>query len=215
LLDIGCGDGTFLLGARAQGWDVAGTELNPAVATAAGLRVWTRLEDAASLAPFGCITLWHTLEHMRSPRDVIAQAARLLEPGGTLLVAVPNADGLQARVFGSDWFHLDVPRHLFHFGPDSLSRIIEGAGLQVTRSFHMEVEYDMLGWTQSALNRVSSPLNAFFNLVTARGPRGSAVANAATLGAGTALTALSAPLVVAGAIVAQGGTLVMAATKPA
>jgi SAM-dependent methyltransferase len=215
LLDIGCGDGTFLIGARSEGWDVAGTELNPAVAEAAGLRVWTRLEDAASFAPFGCITMWHTLEHMRHPREVLEQAARWLEPGGTLLVAVPNADGLQARFFGSGWFHLDVPRHLFHFGPASLSRMIEAVGLEVTRSFHMEIEYDLFGWTQSALNRLFSEPNMFFNLITARSPRASVFTKAASLGAGTVLSALSAPLVAAGTLTARGGTLVMAARKPA
>ena len=96
LLDVGCGDGTFLLGARTQGWDVAGTELNPAIARDAGLRVWSQLEEAAERAPYACITLWHSLEHMRAPRETIEQAARMLEPGGTLVVAVPNAGGLQA-----------------------------------------------------------------------------------------------------------------------
>jgi SAM-dependent methyltransferase len=215
LLDIGCGDGTFLLGARREGWDVAGTELNPAVAEAAGLRVWTRLEDAASSAPFGCITMWHTLEHMRRPRDVLEHAAQWLEPGGTLLVAVPNADGLQARVFGSRWFHLDVPRHLFHFGPDSLSRMVEAVGLEVTRRFHMEVEYDLFGWSQSALNRLFAEPNLFFNVITARAPGTSAVTKAATLGAGAAASALAAPLVAAGSLAGRGGTLVMAARKPA
>ncbi len=112
LLDVGCGDGTFLSAARDRGWQVAGTEMNPAIARAQGIRVWEELSAAAAEAPYDCVTLWHSLEHMRSPRDVIEQASALLKPGGTMLVAIPNADGLQASVFGPRWFHLDVPRHL-------------------------------------------------------------------------------------------------------
>jgi SAM-dependent methyltransferase len=215
LLDVGCGDGTFLLAAQEHGWRVAGTEMNPVIARGDGLRVWEALSEAAAQAPYDCITLWHSLEHMRSPRDVVEQASALLKPGGTMLIAVPNAEGLQASVFGPKWFHLDVPRHLFHFGTRSLSQMIERAGLTVTRSFHLEIELDLFGWTQSALNSVFDEPNMFFHQLTGKPTSAGPVTRSASFAAGVAVTALAAPLTAAGPLAATGAILVMAARKAA
>jgi SAM-dependent methyltransferase len=215
LLDVGCGDGTFLLEARRDGWDVAGTEMNTAIARAAGLRVWSDLEGAREHAPYACITSWHSLEHMRSPRDTVAAAARLLEPGGVLLLAVPNAEGLQARAFGPHWLHLDVPRHLFHFGPRSLAALVGSAGLSVMWSRHMEVEYDLFGWAQSALNWAFAEPNMFFYQLTGKPTKAGPIVRSASLAAGAALTALSVPLTAAGGLASSGAVLVMATRRPA
>ncbi len=213
LLDVGCGDGTFLLAARRDGWIVAGTEMNPSIARGEGLTVWSELAEANEGAPYACITLWHSLEHMRAPRSVLEEAGRMLEPGGTMLIAVPNADGLQASVFGPKWFHLDVPRHLFHFGPHSLAALVEAARLDVVRSFHLEMELDLFGWTQSALNSVFSEPNVFFSELTGRKPRASAISKSVHFAAGALLTALAAPLTAAGPLASSGAILVMAARK--
>jgi SAM-dependent methyltransferase len=214
VLDVGCGDGTFLLAAQRSGWAVAGTEMNPAIARGEGLTVWTDLDQANEGAPYACITLWHSLEHMRAPRAVVEEASRMLEQGGTMLIAVPNAEGLQASVFGPKWFHLDVPRHLFHFGPRSLRTIVEGAGLEVERSFHLEMELELFGWTQSALNSVFPDPNVFFYELTGRHPDVGPIAKSVHFAAGTLLTALAAPLTAVGPLASKGAVLVMAARKP-
>jgi len=82
LLDVGCGDGAFLVSARGTGWEVAGTETNPSLARAAGIEVCTALDDATKLRPFACVTAWHSLEHMRSPRELVRDAVQLLERRG-------------------------------------------------------------------------------------------------------------------------------------
>ncbi len=98
--------------------------------------------------------MWHVLEHLPDPAAAIARAAELLRPGGRLLVSVPNVDSLQARLGGERWFHLDLPRHLFHFGPRSLSAMVERAGLQVARIGHFYPEMEVIGLVQTVLNRV-------------------------------------------------------------
>jgi len=152
LLDVGCGDGTFLLAARAAGWSVAGTEMNTAPARQAGLDVYAAISDVRSLAPFDSITLWHTFEHLTDPRATLGEIRGLLSPKGVLIIAVPNAGGLQARAFGAKWFHLDVPRHLYHFTRPSLANLLRSEGFIPFREWHQEFEYDLLGWSQSALN---------------------------------------------------------------
>jgi len=82
-------------------------------------------------ASFDVITMWHSLEHVHAPLEVLQEAHRLLVPGGKLIVAVPNIDSLPFRWFGAAWFGLDLPRHLTHFAPWTLHLMLERARFQV------------------------------------------------------------------------------------
>ena len=214
LVDIGCGDGSFLLEAKQAGWTVLGTEVNDRIPSP-GLEIWGSLDDLRTRAPFGCITLWHSLEHLRDPMRALADLAEMLVPGGTFVVAVPNSRGWQARLFGRHWLHLDVPRHLFHFSLPSLRAELDRAGLEVTRVWHHEVEYDWFGWIQSALNGVMPRPNILFDALTRRPRRVSRLRLAAN-----AVLALLALIPAFGATVVstwmgQGGTMIVAARRRA
>jgi 2-polyprenyl-3-methyl-5-hydroxy-6-metoxy-1,4-benzoquinol methylase len=211
LLDIGCGEGTFLLAAKATGWTVAGTEMNLSAARAEGLEVHSQLSDVRPLAPFDCITLWHSLEHMPDPGATLRDARGLLSPGGVLIVAVPDAGGLQARVFGSKWLHLDVPRHLYHFTRFSLESLLRSERFAHFREWHQEFEYDLLGWSQSALNFGPTAPNLFFDLLTGRKPAIGPSQRLSTWVAGCVLTGLAIPLVPLSTVARRGGTLILAA----
>ena len=214
LVDIGCGDGSFLLEAKQAGWTVLGTEVNDRIPSP-GLEIWGSLDDLRTRAPFGCITLWHSLEHLRDPMRALADLAEMLVPGGTFVVAVPNSRGWQARLFGRHWLHLDVPRHLFHFSLPSLRAELDRAGLEVTRVWHHEVEYDWFGWIQSALNGVMPRPNILFDALTRRPRRVGRLRLAAN-----AVLALLALIPAFGATVVstwmgQGGTMIVAARRRA
>jgi SAM-dependent methyltransferase len=211
LLDIGCGDGSFLLAARKRGWRVFGTELNPQDALRNGLSVVTDINDAIDSAPFDCITLWHSLEHLRDPLNTLKTIRRLLSPTGVLIIAVPDNGGLQATLFGRSWVHLDVPRHLYHFGKDSLSMLLQATGFAPFRWRHQEFEYDLLGWSQSALNRVLPTPNVFFHLLMGRSVGCSLAEKGSSYLGGTALTLLALPLVALGTLVGRGGSVLVAA----
>lgn len=194
-----------------EGWKVTGTEMDPALARAAGLDVSETIEETRAQAPFDCITLWHSLEHMRDPQATLKMLSGLLAPGGSLLVAVPDAGGLQARVFGAGWFHLDVPRHLYHFDADSLKRLLAASGFAITRRWHQEFEYDLFGWSQSALNRFLPEPNLFFNHLTGRRAAAGTVRLAASYLSGAAFTALALPATAISTLARRGGTLIVAA----
>ena len=212
LVDIGCGDGSFLLQARQAGWTVLGTEVNDRIPSP-GLEIWGSLEDLRPRAPFGCITLWHSLEHLRDPSQTLADLAAMLAPGGALVIAVPDSRGLQARLFNRHWFHLDVPRHLYHFSELSLRAALDDVGLDVVGVWHHEVEYDWFGWIQSALNRVMPQPNILFDALTGRPRRVSraSVAVNVILGCLCLIPALVAT--VASTLLGQGGTIVVAARR--
>jgi SAM-dependent methyltransferase len=211
VLDVGCGDGTFLLAGRKQGWTVTGTELNPSIARSAGLTVFEDIANASANAPYDVITFWHTLEHMRNPRAMLEAAVKMLAPDGVVLIAVPNAHSIQARVFGPRWFHLDVPRHLFHFSPRSLDALLAKTGLRRRRSWTQEFEIGLFGWTQSVLNRVFDKPNVLYGLLTGRKvPVAAAVASTV---AGSVVTPAAVPLELAASMTGRGATIILAASR--
>jgi SAM-dependent methyltransferase len=210
LADIGCGDGAFLLKARQAGWTVVGTEVGARVASP-DLEVRSSIAELEGLGPFGCITLWHSLEHLMDPGQALADLASMLGPDGVLLVAVPDSGGWQARLFGRVWLHLDVPRHLSHFCLPSLRAALHRSGLDVVRVWHHEAEYDWFGWIQSTLNVVMPKPNILFDALTGRSRR----VGRALIAANAALALfLLFPAVVATAVsgwMGRGGTLIVAA----
>ena len=210
LVDIGCGDGSFLLEARRVGWRVLGTEINARI-PAPGLEIWGSIDELIPLAPFDCITLWHSLEHLRDPVGGLRRLRSLLKPEGRLILSVPNARGMQARLFGRHWLHLDVPRHLHHFGPEPLRRTLQEAGFTLLDVWHHEAEYDVFGWMQSALNKIFHEPNILFDFVTRHGRRVSRPVIALNLVLGVVLFPLAFALTVVTTLLGSGGTIIAAA----
>jgi SAM-dependent methyltransferase len=79
---------------------------------------------------FDVVTMWHSLEHVHRPLAILRAAYQLLVPGGKLVVATPNIDSLPYRLFGRSWFGLDLPRHLTHFTPVTLTAMLQTAGFR-------------------------------------------------------------------------------------
>ena len=212
LVDIGCGDGSFLLEARAAGWVVLGTEVDARIPSP-GLEIRGSIEELKPRAPFGCITLWHSLEHLRDPHEAVGDLARLLVPGGTIVVAVPDSRGWQARLFGRHWLHLDVPRHLHHFSLPALRALLANAGLEAVDVWHHELEYDLFGWVQSTLNVIMPRPNILFDMLTHRPPRVSRALIAVNAVLATVLLLPALVATVASIWARRGGTLIVAARR--
>lgn len=213
LLDFGCGDGGFLHAAERAGWDAVGVEMKPEHARGRGLSVVERLEDLSG--SFDVITLWHSLEHVHSPRRTLEALRPWLRPGGHIIIAVPNRAGLQATVYGRHWFHLDVPRHLSHFTPPALLRLLDRLGLKPARRWDLEAELDLFGWIQSALNQVLPRPNVLFDVLTRRGGAKHRMGHTAlSVVLGSALGAACAPLLPFTAMFRRGAVLIVAAQLP-
>lgn len=133
VLDVGCGDGDYLMVMRSLGWEVAGVDPDPrAVADAreSGLdvRLGTLSDGGFPSGHFDVVTLCHVIEHVHDPIQLLAECRRVLAPGGELIVMTPNLDSEGHRRFGADWLHLDPPRHLVIFTVESLRRALASAG---------------------------------------------------------------------------------------
>jgi 2-polyprenyl-3-methyl-5-hydroxy-6-metoxy-1,4-benzoquinol methylase len=139
VLDIGCGTGYFLHHLKGHGYDTTGVEADPKARALAigrfGLEVHPPqvLERGDLQGPFDAVTLWHVLEHVHDPHLYLKRAGELLPAGAVLLIAVPNFTAFDARWYGGFWAGYDVPRHLWHFRPDTLVRLVSEHGFALHR----------------------------------------------------------------------------------
>jgi SAM-dependent methyltransferase len=135
-LDIGCGTGTLLQAVRNKHWEGVGTEVAPAAVQAvraAGLEV--RLGETGDLdlpaAGFDLVSMVEVIEHVPDPHELIADAARLVRPGGALYLTTPHGRGISARLLRTRWSVVTPPDHLQLLSLRGLRAALERAGLVV------------------------------------------------------------------------------------
>ncbi len=223
VLDIGCGRGVLLSAFADAGFEPHGVERSEAAAAGvdprATLRIAPRLAEAGyPEAHFDGVILWHVLEHLPDPRETLAEVHRILRPGGTLVVAVPNFSSFQSRWAGPAWFHLDLPRHLYHFPLSALRRLMQREGFQPDAEYHFSLRQNPFGWVQSFQNRRPGlPHNGLYTLLYERGADQPPPFDASTrrrLLAGAALAAGPAlALSVAAAVLRSGATVHVTARR--
>lgn len=136
ILDIGCSSGAFLRTIRSDSWKLYGIELESStaerarVATGAEIFVGDVMEAPFAPGTFDAITSFDVLEHVYDPKAFLSRVFEWLKPGGNYFVAVPNIASWEARTFGSYWYGLELPRHIFHFSPGSLRQLANSIGFQ-------------------------------------------------------------------------------------
>jgi SAM-dependent methyltransferase len=140
LVEVGAAFGVFARAARNAGYDVTAIEMDARcceylehVARVRAIRSDVPEDALATVGTVRVITLWHVLEHLPRPWDVLERAAERLERGGVLALAMPNPDSLQFRVLGARWAHVDAPRHLFLIPFDALRARLDDLGFDVAR----------------------------------------------------------------------------------
>jgi 2-polyprenyl-3-methyl-5-hydroxy-6-metoxy-1,4-benzoquinol methylase len=141
LLEVGCGNGAFLARMRSRGWQVQGVEVDPTAANIAeetlGLRVYVGTLEAANYASasFDALTMKHVIEHASDPVGLLKECHRIVKPGGELILATPNIDGIGHRRFQQNWRDLDPPRHLHLFSRLSLENVARKAGFYMVETW--------------------------------------------------------------------------------
>jgi 2-polyprenyl-3-methyl-5-hydroxy-6-metoxy-1,4-benzoquinol methylase len=136
LLDVGCAAGFFLAEARAH-YEVQGVELSAWSSAYArdrlGVPVITGTLQQAALGAdrFDVVTLWDVIEHVPDPVALLTEAARVLRPGGRLVLTTGDWSSAYAQKQGEAWHLMTPPWHLTMFGRGTLQRAATRAGLRV------------------------------------------------------------------------------------
>jgi 2-polyprenyl-3-methyl-5-hydroxy-6-metoxy-1,4-benzoquinol methylase len=138
LIDIGAGPGGFAAAAKHAGYDVTAIEMDERCCDYMNRRLGVHAicsdEPIAELeqqAPARVISLWHVLEHLRDPGEMLATAAQRLQDAGMLAIGVPNPRSLQFRLLRARWAHLDAPRHLCLIPEQALASRLRAHGLRL------------------------------------------------------------------------------------
>ena len=159
LLDFGAGKGHFLYSALSYGWKVQGIETAKARAKYGiqeyGLNINTYEYKGEKIndSPFNVITLFHVLEHIQHPKELLAELIdNNLSKNGYLVIEVPLFDSLQSKISGRMWLHLDPPLHLSHFTKYSLFKLIEELKLTPVKCSYTSIHLGILGMVQSIMS---------------------------------------------------------------
>lgn len=171
LLEVGCGKGRFLEVAVDAGYSVHGLEPSKRSYSFARTRLGDKvlcmnLEDLGEeVGQFDFIVLWHVLEHINDIDAVLDKIKTLLYPAGKVLIAVPNFKSFQARIGRSNWYGLDPPRHLHHFSPQSIEKILKRHNLRIERFFFNSFYLDYVGELITYLNVILPDKNVIPNIL--------------------------------------------------
>lgn len=144
LLDIGAGTGYFANYAKQKGWEVTGIEVSEAAREHAKSQFGIELLPSEALqdldVKYTAITLWHVLEHVHDLNESLLKIRALLLDNGKLVIAVPNADSIDAGWYGKYWAAWDVPRHLWHFQPKNMEKLLQKHGFVLKKKLSMPLD---------------------------------------------------------------------------
>lgn len=165
LLEIGPWMGIFSCNAKDAGFDVTTIEMDEGcvrfLRDTVGVKARQSSDPAASLdgmsEQFDVIVMWHCLEHMPRPWEVLRSASERLAKGGILLIAVPDIESYDFRILRERWLHLDAPRHLSFYTSSSLEQACVQNGLsklEITTSDRLSSVLSWNAWADVASRKL-------------------------------------------------------------
>lgn len=136
LLEIGAGTGAFANAMQQKQWEVTALEPDSSSRKIALEKFNLHLDTPETLFSIAdnshdVICLWHVLEHVHDLKGYFKAFSKILKPNGRLIIAVPNYTCYDAQYYKKYWAAYDVPRHLYHFSPQSMQVLLNQFNLQL------------------------------------------------------------------------------------
>lgn len=134
VLDIGCGFGESLGYHESRGCDAYGVEVDENIRRVADkfgykVHVGHFAPDLYQPDYFDYVTMAQVIEHVTDPITTLKGVARIIKPGGVVILTTPNSKGWGAMIFGRKWINWHVPYHIQHFSINSMELAATKAGL--------------------------------------------------------------------------------------
>lgn len=150
ILEIGCGNGSFLHGLPSY-FEKYGIEINHdgyrfIKENYKDIKVYnTKIGDDAlneGVENYDVVVMWNVLEHINDPINFIKiVSSTLLANDGVLIFDVPNRNSLGFRATQKNWFHIDTPRHLFHYQYSVIECMLSAHGLKIIKVSGNPIDY--------------------------------------------------------------------------
>jgi len=138
ILDLGCGSGELLIFFKDIGFEVSGIEIDPETSqflkNTYNLNIHNQDMDSSFPFPdnsFDIVVARHSLEHTHNPLRVLLEIKRVLKQNGQLILGLPNIESFIAKLTVENWNDLDLPRHMYHFSPETISLLLTKAGFKI------------------------------------------------------------------------------------
>ncbi|MCH8558739.1 MAG: class I SAM-dependent methyltransferase [Balneolia bacterium] len=168
LLDFGAGTGEFAGFVKTQkpGWQVKAIETDEDASAQItgnypGVTSYSDMNAFPKSEKFGAITAWHALEHVHDPASVLEQFHSRLFDYGIVVIALPNCSSYDAARYGNAWAGYDVPRHLFHFTPESFEALAASKGFEVVEKKRMLLDAFYVSLLSESYLGITGPGAAF------------------------------------------------------
>jgi 2-polyprenyl-3-methyl-5-hydroxy-6-metoxy-1,4-benzoquinol methylase len=152
MLEIGCASGSFLHKMALKGWDVQGVEFSESAAREAikhGYKVEIGALENLNL-PSNCYDLivgWMVIEHLHEPLIGLQKLHGSSKKGAHLVLSLPNAGSLEFRIFKRNWYALQVPTHLYHFSPNTITSMLNMSGWHVEKIYNQRTLSNLIAST--------------------------------------------------------------------
>lgn len=167
LLDIGAGTGHFLDQAKQTGFVVEGLEPDQDAVKFASTNFNVDLCPLSHLYEIeneskDFVTMWHVLEHVYKLKQDFQQIVNVLKKGGYLIIAVPNLESYDAKLYKEFWAAFDVPRHLYHFRKTDIENLAKQFDLRLEQVRPMKFDSYYVSMLSEKYKN-GSILKAFWN----------------------------------------------------
>jgi SAM-dependent methyltransferase len=145
LVDVGAGTGHFLALAKKNGFSVQGFEPDDIARKFAKEQNGLHLKELSYLdevnnSSVDVITMWHVVEHLYELKPELERIVSKLKASGVFIMAVPNLESYDAKVYGTGWAAYDVPRHLSHFAKKDIDLLAEALNMKCVEVLPMKFD---------------------------------------------------------------------------
>ena len=168
ILDIGCGAGDFLQYMKENHWNINGVDTSSKARKIANKKLNIKVMDPKdwinNKEKYDVITCWHSLEHVHEPWVYLDKIKKSLTLDGFLIVALPNYQSTDAKIYKEFWAAYDTPRHLYHFTIKSMNKTIKPHGLNIESIYRMNFDpfyVSMLSAKHMGKSFMSGLINGF------------------------------------------------------